>query len=74
MEALVVCQALFVSDAATCIKGKLVHDVHWSNAGVRDSVDFVSRQEQAIVVLHNTRDEFLQEFWFAGCPFVVTKG
>jgi hypothetical protein len=37
--ALVVCQALLVDDIAACIKGKLVCDVHRSDAGVRDSVN-----------------------------------
>ncbi len=58
-------QALFVDDVATCFKGKLVRDVHWGDAGMRDSVDLVPREDQVIAVLHIARDEFLQEFRFA---------
>jgi hypothetical protein len=46
-----VCQALFVNDVAACIEGELVHDVHWGDAGVRDSVNLVLRQDQAVAVL-----------------------
>jgi hypothetical protein len=74
MEALVMCQALFVNDVAACVKGELVHDVHWGNAGLKDSVDLVLRQDQAITKLHVAQDEFSQEFRFDGCPLVVPKG
>jgi hypothetical protein len=59
------CQVLFVDDVAACCEGELVRDVHWGDAGVRDSVHLVPREDQAIAVLYVAQDEFLQEFWFA---------
>jgi hypothetical protein len=52
MEALVVCQALFVNDVAACVEGEVVHDDYWGNVGMRDSVNLILRPDQAIVVLH----------------------
>ncbi len=39
------CQALLVNDIAACVEGELVHYVHQGDAGVRDSVDLVPRED-----------------------------